>query len=184
MPRGSRIFSGIRRVGVHLVNTLSNLLGDDIVSRWLRRCLLAAAGAELAATASLHGGTYFSRPLNLRAGARCFVNRNCHLDLEARIELGDDVVVGHGATLVTTAHAIGPPERRAGSVTGIPVVIQAGAWLGANCVILPGVTVGAGAVVAAGAVVIADVPPDVTVAGVPAEIVRKLDTVPGPPDRA
>lgn len=86
----------------------------------------------------------------------------------------DDVVVGHGATIVTAAHGIGPASRRAGPVTGLPVVIESGAWLGANAVILPGVTVGAGSVVAAGAVVIADVPVNVVVGGVPAKIISKF----------
>ncbi|MFN2496639.1 MAG: DapH/DapD/GlmU-related protein, partial [Pseudonocardiaceae bacterium] len=52
------------------------------------------------------------------------------------------------------------------------------AWLGANAVILPGVTVGAGSVVAAGAVVTADVPVNVIIAGVPAKVRRQLPGLP------
>jgi acetyltransferase-like isoleucine patch superfamily enzyme len=53
-----------------------------------------------------------------------------------------------------------------------PVRICAGADIGVNAVILPGVTVGSGAIVGAGAVVTADVPPMAVVAGVPAKILR------------
>lgn len=46
-------------------------------------------------------------------------------------------------------------------------------WLGAGCIILPGVHIADGAVVAAGAVVTRDVPPYSVVAGVPANVLRR-----------
>jgi acetyltransferase-like isoleucine patch superfamily enzyme len=56
-----------------------------------------------------------------------------------------------------------------------PVVVEDGAWLGQNVVLLPGVTVGRGAVVGAGSVVREDVPPRCLAAGVPARVVRELE---------
>ncbi len=56
-----------------------------------------------------------------------------------------------------------------------PVVIEDGAWVGQNVVILPGVTIGWGAVVGAGAVVRDDVPPRSLAVGAPARVVRELD---------
>jgi acetyltransferase-like isoleucine patch superfamily enzyme len=53
-----------------------------------------------------------------------------------------------------------------------PVRIGAGADIGVNAVILPGVTVGDGAIVGAGAVVTRDVPPFSIVVGVPARFLR------------
>jgi acetyltransferase-like isoleucine patch superfamily enzyme len=46
--------------------------------------------------------------------------------------------------------------------------VRAGASIGSGAVILGGVTIGERAVVGAGAVVTHDVPPDTTVAGLPA----------------
>ena len=54
-----------------------------------------------------------------------------------------------------------------------PVRIGAGADIGMNAIILPGVTVGPGAIVGAGAVVIEDVKPYSIVAGVPARFIRE-----------
>lgn len=170
----TRVRSTLRRVGVHVVNSLSNLFGDDVVGRHIRGAVLRTAGADIAPRASLHGGTYFSRPANLAVGERAFVNRGCYLDLEAPITLHEDVVVGHGTTIVTSRHTIGPARRRADGVTGRAVTVHAGAWIAARCVVMPGVTIGAGAVVASGAVVTHDVPPNVLVAGVPARVIREL----------
>jgi acetyltransferase-like isoleucine patch superfamily enzyme len=55
-----------------------------------------------------------------------------------------------------------------------PVVICDNVWIGMNAVILKGVTIGENSVVAAGAVVSRDVPPNVMVAGNPAQIIKKL----------
>ena len=46
--------------------------------------------------------------------------------------------------------------------------------IGAGAVVLPGVEVGEGARVAANSLVTEDVPPDATVAGVPATVTSKL----------
>jgi acetyltransferase-like isoleucine patch superfamily enzyme len=54
------------------------------------------------------------------------------------------------------------------------VVVEQGAFLGANVTVLPGVRIGARSFVAAGAVVTSDVPPQRLVAGVPARVVRPI----------
>ncbi len=55
-----------------------------------------------------------------------------------------------------------------------PVIIKKNAWITIGAYILPGVTVGEGSVVGAGAVVIADVPAQTFVGGIPAKAIRKL----------
>jgi acetyltransferase-like isoleucine patch superfamily enzyme len=55
-----------------------------------------------------------------------------------------------------------------------PVNIKKGAWLGAGCIVLPGVTIGENGVVGAGSVITKDVPPNTVVAGNPAKEIKKL----------
>lgn len=55
-----------------------------------------------------------------------------------------------------------------------PVVIRKGAWIGAGCLILPGVTIGKHAVVGAGSVVIKDVPSKTLYAGNPAKKIKDI----------
>ena len=107
-------------------------------------------------------------------GDDVFINAGCTLDVSAPIWIGSRVNFGHGVTLVTGGHDIGPPEERCGPHRATAIRIGNGVWLGAGCIILPGVDVGDGSVVAAGAVVSRDVAPNSLVAGVPARVIREL----------
>jgi acetyltransferase-like isoleucine patch superfamily enzyme len=73
-----------------------------------------------------------------------------------------DAIVGYDATLL--CHEFLQDEVRTGEV-----VVGERAMVGAGAIVLPGVTIGADARVAANSLVVEDVPPDTTVAGVPAE---------------
>lgn len=118
------------------------------------------------------GSSYRS---NLTIGAGCWFNVGCTFDSGAAITIGDDVMVGHEVMVLTTTHDVRLDVRRGSDGVSLPVTIGDGCWLGARCMILPGVVVGAGSVVAAGAVVTADVPPNSMVAGVPARVMKQLD---------
>ena len=78
-----------------------------------------------------------------------------------RVIVEADAIIGYDATLL--AHEYLQEEYRVGEVH-----IEAEATVGAGAIVLPGVTIGAGATVAANSLVVADVPPETTVAGVPA----------------
>lgn len=52
------------------------------------------------------------------------------------------------------------------------VTIKNDVWIGANCVIMPGVTIGNGAIIGSSAVVTSDVPDYAIVVGVPAKIIK------------
>ncbi|WP_425499723.1 acyltransferase [Halorarum halobium] len=83
-----------------------------------------------------------------------------------RISLGEDAIVGYDSVLL--CHEFLQDEYRVGDV-----VVGDRAMLGANVTVLPGVHVGDDAQVAANSLVADDVPDGETVAGVPAEPVRR-----------
>ena len=83
-----------------------------------------------------------------------------------RLTLEDDCIVGYDAVLL--CHEYLQDEYRVGEI-----VVGERAMIGANATVLPGVEIGAGAQVAANSLVTADVPPETTVAGVPAEPVER-----------
>lgn len=58
----------------------------------------------------------------------------------------------------------------------MPVRIGNNVWVGANVTILPGVSIGDNAIIAAGAVVTKDVPANMLAAGIPAKVIRHINT--------
>jgi maltose O-acetyltransferase len=112
---------------------------------------------------------------NLSIGNMCFFSIGTFFDLAGPITLEDHVTLGPDVMLITGAHDIGMRERRAGPLSPKPIVIRKGAWLGARCLVLPGITIGEGAVIGAGAVVTKDVPEGAVVGGIPAKEIRRLE---------
>jgi maltose O-acetyltransferase len=144
----------------------------------LRARILGLAGFEvgqgvifLGVPKIVGGGNIYK---HLKIGKSVFFNAGCFLDLAGEIHIGDWAAIGPEAMLITGAHAIGSPYRRAGDLSPKPVCIGNGAWLGARCIVLPGISIGEGAIVAAGAVVTKNVPSNTLVAGIPAAYVRDL----------
>jgi acetyltransferase-like isoleucine patch superfamily enzyme len=136
------------------------------------------------------------RPWRVRMGARCVVQSDVWLaivDEDARLEIGDHGFIGRGAQIEVSmrvrigrgaliAPGVYVTDHNHGTRAGqpmfeqpcvaAPVEIGDDVWIGAGCVILPGVRIGNGAIVAAGAVVTKDVPSRGVVGGVPARLLR------------
>lgn len=91
------------------------------------------------------------------------------------VSIGDRTLVGYGTKILSSNHNVPklPSHIFDSGHTKAPVVIGNDVWLGANCIILPGVTVGDGAIIAAGSVVTKAVPANVFVGGVPAKIIKE-----------
>ena len=90
------------------------------------------------------------------------------------ITIGNRVSIAPRVTLVTSSHPNNSRIRGFAPVARGPITIEDDAWLGAGCVILPGVRIGRGAIVGANSVVSQDVLPLHVVAGQPARTVREL----------
>lgn len=95
------------------------------------------------------------------------------------VVLGKGVRCGANVTITDTDwHSPESPDEGPGQAPHAPVVIEDGAWLGLNVVVLKGVTIGRGSVVAAGSVVVNSIPPRVVAAGHPAVVIRELGLAP------
>ena len=87
--------------------------------------------------------------------------------------LEDGVWIGPHVVLTNARYPLSPDAKR--TLEGPRLL--AGAKIGANSTLLPGVTVGRGSLVGAGSVVVRDVPDGVVVAGSPARVIREIAEV-------
>ena len=85
------------------------------------------------------------------------------------VRIEDNVFIGPNATF---ANDLFPRSKEPYHL--LKTIIKAGATIGANATILPGVTIGEKAMVGAGSVVTKDVPAGAVVIGNPAKIVRTI----------
>jgi acetyltransferase-like isoleucine patch superfamily enzyme len=165
-----RAFAG----GIATQEMLASLPSWQLV-RWSRTVFLQRRLRSCGSDLDVSQGAIFEFPERVDLGDRVFVNRGALITARADISIGDDVLIGPYVVINSGDHNYSDLIQSIGSQghkTG-PITIGNDVWLGAHCVILRDVTVGDGAVVAAGAVVIADVPPQTLVAGVPA-VPKKL----------
>ena len=143
---------------------------------------------------SIGEGTRIWAFAHVLPGAR--VGRDCnicdHVFVENDVVVGDRVTVKSGVQLwdgvvLEDDTFIGPnatftndrfPRSRMRPEAYARTVIRAGASIGANATILPGLTVGRNAMVGAGAVVMHDVPPNAILVGNPAYITGYVDARP------
>ncbi len=100
-----------------------------------------------------------------RIGRRFFIDHGAGVVIGETAEIGDDVTLYHGVTLGGTSWRVGKRHP----------TLKNGVLVGAGAKILGPVTVGEGARVGANAVVISEVPPAMTVVGIPGRIVRPDD---------
>ena len=101
-----------------------------------------------------------------------------HNTIIGPVSIGSHVNLAQGITVTALNHNFSDTTKRIDEqgVSTNPVTIKDDVWIGANAVILPGVTIGRHAVVAAGAVVTTDVPENTVVGGVPARIIKKINS--------
>ena len=142
---------------------------------WLR-----LLGARIGRRTVVHDVRFFNlyrRGLaGLEIGDECFLGDECLLDLAEGIRLERQVTLAERVLLLTHMN-VGyrdHPLQASFPALAAPVVIERGAFLGANVTVLAGVRIGPESFVAAGSVVTEDVPPRTLVAGVPARVVRAI----------
>jgi maltose O-acetyltransferase len=112
-----------------------------------------------------HWTTEIKYPDNIQFGQNVAIGPNCTLGAMSPIRIGDYVRISKGAIIETAGLDLstGRPYKHKAK----PIVIEDGAWIGSNAIILGGVTIGENAIVGAGAVITKDVPSNTIVVGAP-----------------
>jgi len=201
VPRGNRM-TGMSRVWNRRLKGLPGA-AFLIVKAFFRK--IANAGTtfvvkrnfhKVGKHATIYRGIYYQNPSQIRLGDNVFISENaffatetstgfldigdgvnltenCRIDFSGGVTIGRTTLISKNVSIETHDHGFDPrsePDAR-------PLVIGERVWIGMNTAILSHVgSIGDGAIIAAGSVVTKPVPEKCVVAGVPAKIIKKLDS--------
>lgn len=103
---------------------------------------------------------------------------NAHINATSGIVIiREHAMLAAGVSLIAGTHDMsksGPERKSAIPHSGFDIVIEEGAFIGANVTIVGPCTIGEHAVIATGAVVVSNIPAWSIAAGVPARVIRQL----------
>lgn len=170
----------IRDFFVCTYETLSSiifLLPRHKIFNLIKSNYLRIQGCIVGNDVTYYPGIKFSPGMNMKIGNHVDFAWGVIVTTKGGVDIGDRVLIGYRTQILSANHVI--PESK-GRIFGAghdskKVVIDKDVWIGANCIILPGVFVGEGAIIAAGSVVTKDVAPFTFVAGIPARIIKTRD---------
>jgi len=134
-------------------------------------------GAKIGKKVVYYPGVWVSPPSNIVIGNDVDLALNVLITTSGGVYIGDRTLIGYGTKILSSNHVIPDRDNRifyAGHENK-KVIIENDVWIGANCLILPGVIIGEGAVVAAGSVVTKNVKKFSVVAGVPAKVIKERE---------
>lgn len=143
------LYPGLRAIRMHRRAHKHFLKGHHFRARLISQRAARKTGIEI------HPGATIGRRLVIDHGTGIVIGETA--------EIGDDVLIYQGVTLGGTGKDLGKRHP----------TIQNGVMISAGAKVLGPITIGENSRVAAGAVVLKDVPPNSTVVGVPARVVRQ-----------
>jgi len=133
-------------------------LVEKAYARGLKFCNIVHPTSVLTSFVTLGEGVVITAGCILTNNIR--IGNHVHLNLDTTV--GHDCVIEDYCTISPGVHISGN------------VHIQTGAYIGTGAAIIERITIGAWSVIGAGAVVIRDIPPNVTAVGVPAKPVKSV----------
>ena len=159
---------------------IANHLPRLMVMDFVRYLLYWLAGMKIEGRCIIYGPLTI-RPVggakHIHIGKGSFLNTEIRFGCPRdRIAIGRNCQIGPRVCFETMSHGIVYEPGKGRGRLSKPIVIEDEVWIGCGAIILQGVTIGKGAVVSAGAVVSSDVEPLAVVGGVPARVLKKIDS--------
>ena len=143
------LYPGVKAIRMHRWAHFFYKHGFKFIARWISQRAVRKTGIEIHPAATI--------------GRRLVIDHGVGVVIGETAEIGDDVLIYQGVTLGGTGKDVGKRHPTIGN----NVMISSGAK------VLGPFKVGDNARIASGAIVLDEVPPDCTAAGVPARIVRR-----------
>ncbi|MBI3005423.1 MAG: GNAT family N-acetyltransferase [Ignavibacteriales bacterium] len=141
-----------------IVNVGRIEIGDDFnINSRIVRCELATASGGL-----------------IRIGNEVGINFGTCVFAQKHVDIGDRVHVGPYAMILDTDFHTA--AERYSAPKGEPIIIEDDVWIGGRVSVLKGTRIGKGSVIMVGSVVSGVIPPHVIAGGVPARVIRSLNS--------
>ena len=148
-----------------------------------RNRILQELGIKLGKNVYLTGPIYFDYGCFISIGDNSYANFNLTILDTCPVNIGENVFIGTGVSVVTSLHPLRFEERNLyqkpnGQMTddeyGKPIIIENNCWIASNVTIVGGVTIGEGSVIGAGSVVTRSIPKHSLAFGNPCKVIRKI----------
>lgn len=146
--------------------------------------LSRSSGARPTEDPALFTPLVYGDPERLHIAPTAIVNNALFNLSSGEISVGDYAFFGHNVSVLTGTHdwtTFGAERQVAVPKSGRDVVIEEGAWVSSNAIVVAPCRIGAHAVVGVGSLVLRDVEPYTVVAGNPARVLRTIPR-PGEPE--
>lgn len=143
----------------------------------IKKSYLLIQGANVGQRVTFYPGIKINPAKNINIGNDVDIAWGVLITTKGGVSIGDRTLIGYNSMIFSANHSI-PTAPKKIFYSGhevAPVQISNDVWIGAGCIILPGVSIGEGAVVAAGSVVTKDIEQFSIVGGVPAKLIKNRD---------
>lgn len=131
--------------------------------------LLRLFGAKIGKGLCLKNDVIIKSPWFLTIGDDCWIGENVWIDNLDKVFIGNNVCISQGALLLTGNHDY---KKSSMPYRNAPIIIEDGAWIGANTTVCAGVRVRENAILTVGSMTSKDLDANGIYQGVPAVKIR------------
>lgn len=144
----------------------------------IRYILIKNLAKKCGDNVSIHPNVYLFNVEHISFGDNVSIHPLCYLEGVGELSIGDNVSIAHNSSIMTTNHGWSDTSKpiKYNEQTNSEVIINSDVWVGCGCRILSGVEVGSRSIIAAGAVVVKNIEPNSIVGGIPAKVIKKIDS--------
>jgi len=136
----------------------------------LKIFLLRLFGAKIGKGVNIKPSVNIKYPWRLTIGSYSWIGENVWIDNLEEVVIGDNCCISQGAMLLCGNHNY--KKSTFDLITG-KIVMEDGAWVGAQATVVPGVTIKSHAILAVGSIATKDLEPYIIYQGNPAQPVRE-----------
>lgn len=144
------------------------------------RFILKQIGVKLGNNLKIFSITEIENPKSISIGDNVWISKNVSLYACNGIFIGNDVIIAKDVSLISGDHEHFSNikiNKQKMQINRLPIIIGDDVWIGEKAVILKSVNIGNGCVIGAGSIVTKNIPQFCIVAGNPAKIIKKRNSI-------